>query len=123
MNERERDRLEGLAERLEGLSWCEAGDMPGHEGYFNMEVDRFPCGSPASIAQHALYMMGSGDMEPTPWHFEAAFGLTRDQVDEMIFAGSVNHLENIEPDVAADVIRRYLDSGEVYWPEEVYGEI
>ena len=141
-----KERITRLADTIEPLTGVDYWDEWGHRGTpikrdgpykdaFTMEVISYDCGSPASIVGWANHLSG---IEPGPRDTDNPFhnphvevmqtwlGITNAQAGEL-WKPIYNHLNTeagvgndddgyISPKMAADVLRRLAETGEVRWP-------
>ena len=143
MNKERAIRLADKIETLKGVDywdeWGYRGDPIEHDeprkDSFTMEVTNYNCGSPANIVGWAAHISG---IEPGPRDTDDPFhnpklevmrtwlGISASQAEEL-FAPIYNHLSTeagvgndddgyISPKMAADVLRKLAETGEVRWP-------
>lgn len=120
------------------LDWLDAGAQHTKKLDFNMNhfSAAVPCGTTCCIAG-AIYQLNRKKLDPLlPEDFiksrdpinqcyvlGKAIGMTRDQVHNLFFAGDERgrsyDLDDIPPELAAAMVREFLETGEANWPEEL----
>lgn len=113
-------RILELADRIENLEHVSSNEIEPPSNSFNMELFTFSgpetCGTPACICGWAVYLWGSYSIKERigSSHGEKVLDITREQAQRLFFPRGADRRT---PEEAANVLRRFAETGQVYWDE------
>ena len=116
-----KENILALAEVMEGLRYRDWRNQEGEyvQHGFNMTMYRFDCGTPACVAGYAASLSDDPECQLMDV-FETAqayLGLDRETAVDLFFGDgdTIDELNYLQPQDAADTLRKLAETGEVSW--------